>query len=75
VEDERGKGFFDTGDIRRVGIHQSNINPSQLSSNDLRAIQGNIEIPNLRRDISTSFDQKQIKPFIYYNFRVIVGLG
>ena len=57
LKNESGKGFFDTGDIRRVGKHQPNINPTQLSPDDLRAIQGNIEIPNLRRDISSSFDQ------------------
>jgi len=57
LKNESGKGFFDTGDIRRVGKHQPNINPLQLSPDELRAVQGNIEIPNLRRDISSSFDQ------------------
>lgn len=49
VPHETGTGFFDTGDIRRVGKHQSNIDPTQLAGNDLRAVQGNLEIPNLRR--------------------------
>lgn len=50
VPHETGTGFFDTGDIRRVGKHQSNIDPTQLAGNDLRAVQGNLEIPNLRRN-------------------------
>lgn len=44
-----GTGFFDTADIRRVGKHQPNLNTAQLTADDLRAVQGNLEIPNLRR--------------------------
>ena len=64
VTNETGKGFFDTGDIRRVGLHQSGLNPARLSSDDLRAIQGNLEIPNLRRDITASLDKILANPEI-----------
>jgi hypothetical protein len=64
VPNEAGKGFFDTGDIRRVGLHKSNLNPARLSSDDLRAIQGNLEIPNLRRDITASLDKILANPEI-----------
>ena len=64
VTNETGKGFFDTGDIRRVGLHQSDLNPARLSSDDLRAVQGNIEIPNLRRDITASLDKILANPEI-----------
>jgi hypothetical protein len=50
VPHETGTGFFDTGDIRRVGKHQSNIDPTRLAGDELRAVQGNLEIPNLRRN-------------------------
>jgi hypothetical protein len=61
---ETGTGFFDTGDIRRVGLHKSNLNPARLSSDDLRAVQGNLEIPNLRRDITASLDKVLANPDI-----------
>jgi len=64
VPNETGTGFFDTGDIRRVGLHKSNLDPARLSSDDLRAIQGNIEIPNLRRDITASLDKILANPEI-----------
>lgn len=64
VPNEAGKGFFDTGDIRRVGLHKSDLNPARLSSDDLRAVQGNIEIPNLRRDITASLDKILANPEI-----------
>ena len=64
VPNEAGKGFFDTGDIRRVGLHKSDLNPARLSSNDLRAVQGNLEIPNLRRDITASLDKILANPEI-----------
>lgn len=59
-----GKGFFDTGDIRRVGLYKSDLDPSRLTANDLRAIQGNLEIPNLRRDITSSLDKILANPEI-----------
>jgi hypothetical protein len=62
VPNETGTGFFDTGDIRRVGLHKSDLNPARLSSDDLRAVQGNIEIPNLRRDITASLDKILANP-------------
>lgn len=49
VPHETGTGFFDTGDIRRVGQHKSDLNPARLTGDELRAVQGNLEIPNLRR--------------------------
>jgi hypothetical protein len=58
------KGFFNTGDIRRVGLHQSDLNPARLSSDDLRAVQGNLEIPNLRRDITASLNKILANPEI-----------
>ena len=64
VTNETGKGFFDTGDIRRVGLHQSDLNPARLSPDDLRAVQGNIEIPNLRRDITSSLNKILANPEI-----------
>jgi hypothetical protein len=64
VPNEAGKGFFDTGDIRRVGLHKSDLNPARLSSDDLRAVQGNLEIPNLRRDITASLDKILANPEI-----------
>ena len=64
LKETNGTGFFDTGDIRRVGLHKSNLNPARLSSDDLRAIQGNLEIPNLRRDITASLDQILANPEI-----------
>jgi len=52
-----GKGFFDTGDIRRVGKYQSDLDPSRLTADDLRAVQGNLEIPNLRRNPTASLNE------------------
>jgi len=52
-----GKGFFDTGDIRRVGKYQPSIDPTRLTADDLRSVQGNLEIPNLRRDSSASLNE------------------
>ena len=43
-----GVGFFDTGDIRRVGKHKSDIDPRGLSPDDLGAVQGLIELPSKR---------------------------
>jgi hypothetical protein len=57
LKETNGTGFFDTGDIRRVGLHKSNLNPARLNPDDLRAVQGNIEIPNLRRNTAASLDQ------------------
>jgi hypothetical protein len=64
LKETSGTGFFDTGNIRRVGLHQSNLNPARLSPDDLRAVQGNIEIPNLRRDITASLDKILANPEI-----------
>jgi hypothetical protein len=64
LKETSGTGFFDTGDIRRVGTHQSDIDPSRLSPDNLRAVQGNIEIPNLRRDITASLDKILANPEI-----------
>jgi len=64
LKETSGTGFFDTGDIRRVGLHKSNLDPARLSSDDLRAVQGNLEIPNLRRDITASLDQILASPEI-----------
>ncbi len=64
LKETSGKGFFDTGDIRRVGLHQSDLNPAQLTANDIRAVQGNIEIPNLRRDITASLNEILANPEI-----------
>ena len=64
LKETSGTGFFDTGDIRRVGLHQSDLNPARLSTNDLRAVQGNLEIPNLRRDITASLDKILANPKI-----------
>ena len=64
LKETSGTGFFDTGDIRRVGLHQSNLNPARLSPDDLRAVQGNIEIPNLRRDITASLNKILANPEI-----------
>ena len=64
LKETNGTGFFDTGDIRRVGLHQSNLNPARLSPDDLRAVQGNIEIPNLRRDITASLNKILANPEI-----------
>jgi hypothetical protein len=52
-----GKGFFDTADIRRVGKYQSDLDPSRLTADDLRAVQGNLEIPNLRRNPTASLNE------------------
>ena len=52
-----GKGFFDTGDIRRVGKYQPSLDPTRLTADDLRSVQGNLEIPNLRRDSSASLNE------------------
>lgn len=49
VPNEAGTGFFDTGDIRRVGQYKPSLDPTRLSADDLRSVQGNLEIPNLRR--------------------------
>jgi len=57
VQNATGKGFFDTGDIRRVGISQSNLDPTRLSPNDLRSVQGNLEIPNLRRNNTATLSE------------------
>jgi hypothetical protein len=64
LKETNGTGFFDTGDIRRVGLHQSNLNPARLNPDDLRAVQGNIEIPNLRRNTAASLDQILANPEI-----------
>lgn len=57
-----GKGFFDTGDIRRVGKYQPSLDPTRLTTDDLRGIQGNLEIPNLRRDSAASLAQMLANP-------------
>jgi hypothetical protein len=57
VQNAAGKGFFDTGDIRRVGISQSNLDPTRLSPDDLRSVQGNLEIPNLRRNNTATLSE------------------
>lgn len=57
-----GKGFFDTGDIRRVGKYQPSLDPTRLTTDDLRGIQGNLEIPNLRRDSAASLAQMLADP-------------
>lgn len=57
VQNATGKGFFDTGDIRRVGISQSNLDPTRLSPDDLRSVQGNLEIPNLRRNNTATLSE------------------
>lgn len=59
-----GKGFFDTGDIRRVGKYQPSLDPTRLTADDLRGVQGNLEIPNLRRDITASLDKILANPDI-----------
>jgi hypothetical protein len=64
LKETSGTGFFDTGDIRRVGLHKSNLDPARLNPDDLRAVQGNIEIPNLRRDITASLDKILANPKI-----------
>ena len=63
-ETNAGTGFFDTGDIRRVGLHQSDLNPARLTPDNLRSVQGNLEIPNLRRDITASLDKILANPEI-----------
>ena len=50
VQNAAGKGFFDTGDIRRVGISQSNLDPTRLTPDELRSVQGNLEAPSIRRN-------------------------
>jgi hypothetical protein len=57
VQNAAGKGFFDTGDIRRVGISQSNLDPTRLAPDDLRSVQGNLEIPNLRRNNTATLSE------------------
>lgn len=57
-----GKGFFDTGDIRRVGKYQPSLDPTRLTTDDLRGVQGNLEIPNLRRDSAASLAQMLANP-------------
>lgn len=59
-----GTGFLDTGDIRRVGLHQSNLDPTRLTANELRSVQGNLEIPNLRRDTSATLNEILTNPEI-----------
>lgn len=54
---ESGTGFFDTGDIRRVGKYQPNLDPTRLTPNDLRAIQGNLEAPEKRRNNAAALAQ------------------
>ena len=50
-------GFFDTGDIRRVGLHQSDLNPARLTANDLRSVQGILEVPTLRRNNTATLSE------------------
>lgn len=57
AKNETGTGFFDTGDIRRVGKYQSSVDPTRLAPDDLRAVQGNLEVPNLRRDTSATLKE------------------
>lgn len=57
VPNETGTGFLDTGDIRRVGQYKSSIDPTRLSADDLRSLQGNIEVPNLRRSDTATLSQ------------------
>jgi hypothetical protein len=57
IQSETGTGFFDTGDIRRVGQTQPNLNPARLTPDELRSVQGNIEIPNLRRSDAATLAQ------------------
>jgi hypothetical protein len=57
VQNAAGKGFFDTGDIRRVGVSQSNLDPTRLTPDELRAVQGNLEAPNLRRNDGATLAQ------------------
>lgn len=54
VPNETGTGFFNTGDIKRVGKYKSDLDPTRLTADELRAVQGNIEIPNLRRSDATT---------------------
>jgi hypothetical protein len=54
---ETGTGFLDTGDIRRVGQYKSSIDPTRLSADDLRSLQGNIEVPNFRRSDTATLSQ------------------
>ena len=64
LKETNGTVFFDTGDIRRVGLHQSDLNPARLNANDIRAVQGNIEIPNLRRNTAASLNEILANPEI-----------
>jgi hypothetical protein len=57
VPNEAGTGFFDTGDIRRVGQYKPSLDPTRLSADDLRSVQGNIEVPNLRRSDTATLSQ------------------
>lgn len=57
ASNDAGTGFFDTGDIRRVGISQSNLDPTRLTPDELRSVQGNIEIPSLRRSNTATLAQ------------------
>jgi hypothetical protein len=59
-----GKGFFDTGDIRRVGKYQPSLDPTRLTADDLRGVQGNLEIPNLRRNPTASLAEILANPEI-----------
>lgn len=63
-KNETGTGFLDTGDIRRVGKFESNIDSKRLSPTELRAVQGNLEIPNLRRNTATTLNEILSNPDI-----------
>lgn len=65
-----GKGFFDTGNIRRVGKYQPSLDPTRLTADDLRGVQGNLEIPNLRRDSAASLAQMLSNPDLNPSVRI-----
>ena len=64
VPNETGTGFFDTGNIRRVGLHQSNLNPARITPNDLRSVQGILEVPTLRRNNTATLSEILANPEI-----------
>jgi hypothetical protein len=64
LKETNGTGFFDTGDIRRVGLHQSNLNSARLSPDDLRSVQGILEAPNLRRNNTATLSEVLANPEI-----------
>jgi hypothetical protein len=64
VSNESGTGFFDTGDIRRVGKYKSDLDPARLSANDLRSVQGILEVPNLRRNNTATLSEVLANPEI-----------